>query len=72
MVSHCVEKSWTTQLFPCFILIYCNDSCYRYVVFTVLDHGTDDDSLLGHVVVDLENLDIEQGYHGTFPLSDMV
>ena len=44
----------------------------RYVVFTVLDHGSEDDSLLGHVVVDLDNLDIERGYQGAFPLSDMV
>ena len=42
------------------------------MVFTVLDHGSEDDSLLGHVVVDLDNLDIERGYPGAFPLSDMV
>lgn len=46
--------------------------CFRYIVFTVLDQGLDEDSLLGHVVIDLGNLDIENGYHGAFTLSDMV
>lgn len=42
------------------------------MVFTVLDESSDDDTLLGHVVLDLDNLDIENGYQGAFALSDMV
>lgn len=51
--------------------------CYRYVVLTVLDNTDSDgdgesDCLLGHVIIDLENLHPERGFHGSFPLSDMV
>lgn len=46
-------------------------------MLTVLDNTDNDgdgesDCLLGHVVIDLDNLDPERGYHGSFPLSDMV
>lgn len=46
-------------------------------MLTVLDNTDDNedgesDCLLGHVVIDLDNLDPESGYHSSFPLTDMV
>jgi len=38
----------------------------------VIDQSSPDDALLGHVVIDLDNLDVEHGYRGSFPLADMV
>jgi len=45
---------------------------FRYIVLTVIDQSSPDDALLGHVVIDLDNLDVAHGYRGSFPLADMV
>lgn len=47
-------------------------SAYRYIVLTVLDQASEQDSLLGHVVIELDNLDVDNGFRGNFQLSDMV
>ncbi|XP_070559077.1 synaptotagmin-1-like [Ptychodera flava] len=42
----------------------------RYIVFHILDMTGDNESM-GQVCVDLENLNIEEGYHGKFELADL-
>ncbi|XP_067930508.1 synaptotagmin-1-like [Watersipora subatra] len=76
-----IEQSEATQVVPNEINPHWDETftfdiskeelAIRYVVFTVLDQSTETGSLLGHVVIDLDNLDTEHGYHGPFSLSDM-
>lgn len=48
-------------------------SLYRYVVLHVIDESQQEgNESLGQVIVDLDLLDPERGYHGTHKLADLV